>query len=273
MNDINFPIIGAENRLPVYLVGIGSHTAQDPIVRPSGFPFFQFIYTTAGTGRLQVNGRVFPVGKRQGFFLYPNEQHEYCGVEEPWGTNWFCFDGEGAPAFAAALGFPASAAFYLTDYTGVDQLWQQLLIEAKSANLERGFRCSALLYNLLVLLKSLVSDEPPVAGENSLAQLYAAISYMEAHFGGNVGLEETAAEAGVSPQYLCRLFKRQMKMRPFEYLTKLRLQAGKKLLLGSGLTEAEIAEKCGFNSFSYFCAVFRRYEKMTPSEFRGYHGR
>jgi AraC-type DNA-binding domain-containing proteins len=273
MDDINFPIIGAESRLPVYLVGIGSHTGQNLIERPSGFPYFQFIYSTGGSGLLHVNGGVYPVGKRQGFFLYPNERHEYRAVGEPWGTNWFCFDGGGAAALAAALGFTSSRSFYLGDYASVDQLWRQLLIEAKSGNLERGYRSSAILYNLLILLKSLVREEPPSSGESGLAQLYAAIGFIEAHYSSAIGLAELAAQAAVSPQYLCRLFKQQMNMRPFEYLTKRRLQAGKKLLLENGLTEAEIAEQCGFNSFSYFCAVFKRYEKMTPKEFRGYHGR
>lgn len=272
MNNASFPIIGTEIRLPIYLVGIGSQTGQEPIARQTGFPNFQFIYTTSGSGLLRVNGREYPVGQRQGFFLYPDEQHEYYGAEEPWGTNWVCFDGAGATAISEALGFPSSRAFYLKDYARIDQLWRQLFIEAKSADLERGFRCSGLIYELLILLTGLAREEPTTMEEKGLVQLNAAIGLIEARFGDPIGLPEMAQKAGVSPQYLCRLFKKQMNMRPFEYLTKRRLQAGKQLLIENNMTEAEIAALCGFNSFSYFCAVFKRYEKMTPKEFRGYHG-
>jgi AraC-like DNA-binding protein len=45
-------------------------------------------------------------------------------------------------------------------------------------------------------------------------------------------------------------------------------QAAKKLLSGSEMTTEEIAGQTGFCSSSYFCKLFKRYEDITPTQFR-----
>jgi two-component system response regulator YesN len=42
----------------------------------------------------------------------------------------------------------------------------------------------------------------------------------------------------------------------------------KKLLLNTDKTIDEIAYSAGYNNNSYFTAVFKKFEKRTPSEFR-----
>jgi YesN/AraC family two-component response regulator len=125
----------------------------------------------------------------------------------------------------------------------------------------------------LIQLKSQVCDELPVPNENKLSQLYIVLSYIDEHSDSIFSLEDLSEKIGVSPQYLCKLFKKHLNMRPFEYVTKKRIQAAKGLLVENKFAESEIAARCGFNSFSYFCAVFKRYEKITPTEFRSLHYR
>jgi AraC family transcriptional regulator, arabinose operon regulatory protein len=271
MDEINFPIIGSENKLPVYLVGVGSHVNQRPIDRPSGFPFFQFIYCTGGSGILHVGDSKRRITCQQGFFLYPNEPHEYYATDEPWGTHWITFDGTDVKPFVQALGFTKSKAFYLRDFISVESIWGQMIIEAKSHNIERGDNCSALIYRFLILLKNMVSDESPNLNDNKLSQFYMVLSYIDEHFDCIFTLDELTEKINVSPQYLCKLFKKHLNLRPFEYVTKRRIQAAKSMLIKNDLTEADIAERCGFNSLSYFCAVFKRCEKITPAQFRGLH--
>jgi YesN/AraC family two-component response regulator len=62
-------------------------------------------------------------------------------------------------------------------------------------------------------------------------------------------------------------------MRPFEYLTGIRIQKAKEMLTGSGSFKlTEIARSSGYNDTSYFCAVFKEHEGVTPIEFRKLHG-
>ncbi|MCL6478640.1 MAG: response regulator [Peptococcaceae bacterium] len=83
-----------------------------------------------------------------------------------------------------------------------------------------------------------------------------------------ITLSLAASEVHLSPAYLSRLFKQQTKTSFIEYLTKYRLQEAKKLLLNTDLTVDDIACRVGYNNNSYFTSVFKRYEDLTPSEFR-----
>lgn len=74
--------------------------------------------------------------------------------------------------------------------------------------------------------------------------------------------------AGISQQYLCKIFKQTMNIRPNEYVTCRRTTEAKKLLTETNLS---IADRSGFSDTGYFCTVFRKQEKMTPTEYRKLH--
>jgi YesN/AraC family two-component response regulator len=93
--------------------------------------------------------------------------------------------------------------------------------------------------------------------------------YIDEHYNQEITLEELSALAAITPQYLCRLFKKYFDLRPFQYITRKRIQQAKKLLSDNTLSVNEIAHSVGFNDCSYFCAIFKKNEMMSPTEFRG----
>lgn len=82
------------------------------------------------------------------------------------------------------------------------------------------------------------------------------------------GLESISKAAGVSSQHLCRLFRQTLNCRPMEYITKRKIQAAKMLLAETQKTVDQITEETGFCDSSYFCKIFKRFESITPSQFR-----
>ncbi|MDE7294184.1 MAG: helix-turn-helix transcriptional regulator, partial [Oscillospiraceae bacterium] len=81
-------------------------------------------------------------------------------------------------------------------------------------------------------------------------------------------MDDLCAVSGVSGQYICLLFKRTLGTRPMEYIAKRRIQAAKELLTSSDKTVENIAIETGFCTASYFCKLFKRYEGMTPIQFK-----
>ena len=99
-----------------------------------------------------------------------------------------------------------------------------------------------------------------------------AVNYIHAHAGDNITLSDLCAVCrGISPQYLCRLFKRYMEMRPVEYIRKVRISRAKKLLSNTDLTVQEVAAKCGFESPTYFYRCWNKTEEESPAEYRRGH--
>jgi len=48
-----------------------------------------------------------------------------------------------------------------------------------------------------------------------------------------------------------------------------RIQHAKELLSANNMPVNDIAHLVGYNDCSYFCAIFRKYEMISPSEFKG----
>jgi len=87
-------------------------------------------------------------------------------------------------------------------------------------------------------------------------------------FATRLTIERIAATAGVHPVHLCREFRRQEGCTIGEHLRGLRVEHACSLLLGSGLSLAEVAQRCGFCDQSHFTSVFKKTMGMTPGEFR-----
>ncbi|MEK3738494.1 MULTISPECIES: helix-turn-helix transcriptional regulator [Paenibacillus] len=72
--------------------------------------------------------------------------------------------------------------------------------------------------------------------------------------------------------YLARLFKQHTSMGPLEYIHSVRVTKAKELLTRTALSVREIATETGFTDDKYFMRLFRKYENMTPTQYRNaYH--
>lgn len=95
-----------------------------------------------------------------------------------------------------------------------------------------------------------------------------AMEYMEANFKGKCTLEEVAAYVHLSPVYFHGIFRKAVGRTPYEYVTRLRVEEAKRLLLTGSMSMADISEACGFSSQSYFNHSFKHRVGVTPGEYR-----
>lgn len=92
--------------------------------------------------------------------------------------------------------------------------------------------------------------------------------FLDAHYAEKISLDRLAAVANMSKYHFCRLFSRLTGRSPGDYLNRLRIDKAVVLLKESDLNVTEIALACGFNDSNYFCRVFRKYRKVSPSRIR-----
>lgn len=95
----------------------------------------------------------------------------------------------------------------------------------------------------------------------------AAKTYLAAHIGENVLLDEVAAAVNASPFNFARIFNQQTGLPLHRYLTQLRLRVALERLPDAG-DITSLALELGFSSHSHFTDVFRREFGKTPSEYR-----
>lgn len=92
--------------------------------------------------------------------------------------------------------------------------------------------------------------------------------YVNRHYQEDVGLNTVADRQGISVGYLSRTFHERTGMRYIDYVTSVRIEQAKKLLLArKKLPIAKIAEEVGYQNTKHFMVVFKKYTGMTPKEF------
>ena len=95
-----------------------------------------------------------------------------------------------------------------------------------------------------------------------------AKSYIRDNYKKDISLDEVSREVDISPYYFSKLFKQETGGNFIEYLTEVRLRNARELLKDSGLSIKEICAESGYSDPNYFSRIFKKYEGMTPSEFR-----
>ncbi|PZD96873.1 AraC family transcriptional regulator [Paenibacillus sambharensis] len=96
----------------------------------------------------------------------------------------------------------------------------------------------------------------------------AVISYIQEHLCDPLSLGQLAAYAAYSPYHFTRIFKAYTGLTPQYYVSSLRLQRAKDLLLQTNLTIRDISLEIGQQSLGTFTTRFTQRVGMTPSEFR-----
>lgn len=94
------------------------------------------------------------------------------------------------------------------------------------------------------------------------------LQYLEKAPLDQITLKDAAECVHMNPSYLSQLFKQQLNKKFVDYITELRIEESKRLLLNTSLRMSEIAERVGYSDLAYFSNNFKRITGCSPSEFR-----
>jgi two-component system response regulator YesN len=101
-----------------------------------------------------------------------------------------------------------------------------------------------------------------------ITQIRPAINYIDANYDKAVTLAEIAKASHLSVSRLAHIFKEQMGITLIDYLTSVRIERAKQLLLATEQNCTEICFQVGYNNQSYFTRTFKELVGMTPRQFR-----
>lgn len=107
-----------------------------------------------------------------------------------------------------------------------------------------------------------------VGGGSYSAPIRSAVRYMEKNFAGSLTLPDVAAHAGLSAEYLSRLFKEETGVKFVVYLNNLKLKHALHLLETTNLKVYEVAEQVGYSNLSYFSTVFKKNFGQNPFDYK-----
>ncbi|QSB49427.1 helix-turn-helix domain-containing protein [Parageobacillus toebii] len=110
-----------------------------------------------------------------------------------------------------------------------------------------------------------------ITAKNSIQDgkvIQSALNYIEENYQNGITLEEVAEHVHISPFYLSKLFKKELKMNFVSYVTEKKMQKAKELLENTDLPVINIALELNYQEPNYFSKVFKKVVGITPSEYR-----
>ena len=121
--------------------------------------------------------------------------------------------------------------------------------------------------NISVLYLEAVSENENAKGGSAVIKDIK--QFVENHYGQeSFSLQDAADCAGLSVQYLSKLFKKEMGITFVDYVTSVRMRKALELMRDDELKIYEITEKTGYSTQHYFSNVFKKSMGVSPAEYR-----
>ena len=91
--------------------------------------------------------------------------------------------------------------------------------------------------------------------------------YIKQHYSEDIGRTELAEQFHLAPEYLSKTYKKQMGVSIKDTIAEYRIEEAKRLL-ERGERVSDVAEKVGFDNFTYFSTTFKKYTGVSPNQYR-----
>lgn len=111
-------------------------------------------------------------------------------------------------------------------------------------------------------------QKPAAAGTRDRRRAVETALWIDTHSHQEIDLEQAAAQAGISPFHLLRLFSGVLGVTPHQYLVRSRLRHAARLLADDEISVTDVAYDVGFGDLSNFVRTFHRAAGVSPGKFR-----
>jgi AraC-like DNA-binding protein len=160
----------------------------------------------------------------------------------------------------------------IVSFAAPDSIMQKLYrltAIAETADPMKSILCSSIIYDLILDMHRCGGLLDSRSKQQYFEQLAPVLRYVEDQYYEPITLDLLASKLSVTPRHTCTLFQTALGLRPFEYVTMIRLRKAKELLMRrQELDVNEVARLVGYEHPSYFIRIFRKSEGVTPGQFR-----
>lgn len=170
--------------------------------------------------------------------------------------------------FLSSWGYPYHIRTDRQSAQFILQLFSRLFFEYSTYGLERMELIRPYLFVLLCEINQVWHPETSAArpGINALFSEFKEL--VHAHFRTKHLVKDYAALLHVTPNHLNKTLKAFTGKSPTRWIDEVILSEAKTLLLQTSLSISQVATEVGFEDQSYFARLFRKYEGVTPTQFR-----
>ncbi|MFD1674211.1 helix-turn-helix transcriptional regulator [Alicyclobacillus fodiniaquatilis] len=252
--------------------GYAEHERPYHFVDGAGLDCYLFRLQTDGAARVVVDNRVFCAEAGDLLMFAPGQSYElHIDVDRDpqmqtvYSTDLYLFcDGHWLDNWWHSRSRSTHVKLSLQEQCV--HLWRQLIEEHRRPGGADG-ELSDYLLRALCLTIDRVAQDAAVAAPIPLAAERMRW-FIERHAPEDITLREVAEAAGISVSRAVHIFKDTYQETIVQYLLNVRLQMACDRMRFSTFNLEQIADLCGFRSYSYFYRVFRSRYGISPRAFR-----
>ena len=161
--------------------------------------------------------------------------------------------------------------FHFTNDTGINQIIQRLYFLFPENHPSKDVFVDFMLKELIIRI--LRANYREIYSENALKlsgnnRIAFVINYIREHLHENLTIAELSKKAYMSESHFFRVFKNETGLSPIDFINNERIKLATRLLADPKMKIKEVYMRCGFDNRSYFNRMFKRIQKLSPTEYQ-----
>ncbi len=247
----------------VYYCAIDKNIKQGSKCGPIKRDVFLIETCMRGSGTIIINDKEFHITARTAYFLFPGDIVKHVNDEPETREGYYCaVDGIQLERVLKRVGITSDAPFAPSwAFDEINARVKELYLTRNDSDPGADMRRTAHIYGILGALLKECEQTPKNHWLNKV------LGFIETNYHTDISVAKLAAEAGLERSYFSTLFKAEMGMSPYAYLTELRIKKAKSLIKEESFSIGEIAFAVGLDPQN-FARIFQRETGLSPKKYR-----
>ncbi len=233
----------------------------------SNTPIFRLEYIISGKGYINTKGQSYTVTAGDTYLLHEGDDHNYYSDSNmPMDKVWVNLKGVLAQEIVKIYNLSDTVVFKNVNSYDLILQMHNICKNTKDPYILKNETSVHFLKIIQFLSENHIQYMNP---ENILFRKIR--SYIDSNFLTGITMNSLAENIGFSPEYIIRLFKKEIGITPHQYIISQKMQLASSYLVSSDKTITQIADELMFYDSHHFSQTFTRYTGLRPSVYRKLH--
>lgn len=250
----------------LYLNSTGKFTYEPGYsMERNSFDSFLLEIILDGNAVIETENESYLARKNDVVLLDCYQWHRYHS-ETGWQALWVHFDGIAARGYYDLIRRTNGNVFHVSDTKQFQKHLAMIYTMFDGSEALNEPKIALELTAALTLMTEKV--ETTAQPRSTTPQMDDVLYYINEHLDEELSIKQLAGLVNLSEYYFIRAFNRAMGMTPRQYIISVRMNYAKYLLTTTAYSVQEIGYMVGYASESMFCTIFKKIQKITPTEYR-----
>lgn len=236
--------------------------------RKEGREDYQILYVAKGKAYFEMKGKEVLIEEGEIVIYKPYEEQNYrYDLNDKSNIYWIHFSGNNVEKLLNNIELASDMVYNIGFKEKYIKLWEDIIMEIQSNRLYYNEIINGYLTELLVCMARGVYEY-----KNNLSKTHEiiqkAISDMHNTQNNSMNVKLYAKNYNMSVCWFIKNFKEITGMTPNQYISRVKVNKAKELLIETGFNITEVAYMLGFESPFYFSKVFKKITGVPPKEWK-----